>query len=175
MNPRTRTTLIAGVTACSGCVLADPAPTLPLVPDEPPVILVDSAIPSSQSFSVWPKTFVVPVSLVDPSKPLLWNAYEDYSFVNTVPTSSGSILAGDGAAVRTIYIPTLPEPLGPGCHTVEVIVAYGFGGPVGATPVAPGGAIVRWTFNRSAGLGDCTAIDAGYLEDGSFPDAGGGG
>jgi len=169
----------AAVMALGGCVLADPAPTLPLVSELPLSIDTTSAYPPVANpavFVTWPDHFMIPVYETDPSQPLQWIAYEDYSPLSLVPAHQPVHVDPqpfpadlDGGLVRTVVF-SLLQPLGPGCHNVEIVVANSFS--PGYTPDGPGGgAAVSWTFTNGGNLTDCTTYDAGYLVDASFPDA----
>jgi hypothetical protein len=169
----------AAVVAIEGCVLADPAPTLPLVSELPLSIDTTSAYPPVANpavFATWPDHFMISVYETDPSQPLQWIAYEDYSPLSFVPSNqpvyrNPQLFPADldGGLVRTVVFP-LQQPTGPGCHNVEIVVANSFS--PGYTPDGVGGgASVSWTFTNGGNLTDCATYDAGYLVDASFPDA----
>jgi hypothetical protein len=161
--------------AIGACVLADPPATLPVVAESPPAILA-GVTPPPGFLATWPDRFYIPVSVLDPAQPLKWLAYEDYnpftSGGTALPLDKAPVTVsseGDGG-VRTIVIAVLGPPTGPGCHTIEVVVASAFDDFVATDP--PGGVVVGWTYTRSGSPGDCMPFDAGAFADGTFPDAG---
>lgn len=155
--------------AVSACVLADPPATLPIVAEGPPSIEADVVPSTLNVLTQWPTSggFVIPVYLIDPTKTIQWLAYTDYSAVPmaSLPTAAvKSVGPNDGAAVRVVHA-VVTEPVGPGCHTVEVIIAYSF---TGFTPDPPS-AIVSWFFAPSGDPDDCSPYEAGALADATFP------
>jgi hypothetical protein len=168
----------------ASCVLADPPPTLPPVPNEPPDLGLAAAVPQQGPIATWPDTvdgFLVPVYVGDPSQSVEWVAYLDpnpYVGVD-IPISSNKngtpapLLAADGGWVRLIRA-VLPEPVDPGCHTILIVVAYAFNPGPGEklTPVSPpGGSTISWTFNNSGDPLSCGSYDAGSLTDAASGDA----
>jgi hypothetical protein len=157
------------------CVLADPPATLPLVPTGSPVIQPASVVPSNQSILVeWPAgdTFVVPVLLQDPTQPVLWQAFiNDGPFLSNRVTYSGLPKPGNTATsenITTLDLP-IPAPIGPGCFTVTIVVAFGWASDDLSAPDAQGGSSVHWFYTPN---GACLAYDAGALAEARFPDAG---
>jgi hypothetical protein len=149
------------------CVLADPPPTLPIVAELPPAI-TDSVVPAEGLLLSWPEKFVIPVSLLDPTRMVNWIALEDGVEVKGGKIAGAS--ASDGG-VSTLLISSLPAPVGPGCHTVRIVVAYDFA-TNSTVPDSQGGDSAEWYYNPN---GSCAGYDAGALNDASFPDAGHGG
>jgi len=167
--------LAAAMTALPGCVLADPTSTLPVVAELPPHIIGPSVVPPrDQVLTTWPTQFIVPVTVIDPSKAIYWLAFEDYSPVNATPLELGPIgparVADGGDVVNLVIRGELSKPMGPGCHTVRIVVAYAFSS--GNSPDSQGGDDVSWLFSGSGDVAGCEGYDAGALRDGSFPDSG---
>jgi hypothetical protein len=150
------------------CIVADPAPTLPVVPTEPPNIELGSVVPVPGIITEWPDLstgFEIPVYVTDSSQTLQWLAYLDYDPVFPSPTVPPvQVPSADGNAVRVVHA-VIGEPIGSGCHTVEVVIASAF---EFATPASPGGAVVTWTYVPSGDPGQC----APYLYDAGPPDGG---
>ncbi len=154
--------------AHGGCVLADPPSTLPAVPPTAPGI--ESQEPGSLVLAAWPTRFAITVNVVDPTVILYWEAFEDYTEGATNPVLPSGRPAewkpeGDAGQTRTLLISNLDSPVGPGCHTVTIVVANSFTDHV---PDPPGGVYADWIYSPG---GDCTSYDAGPLADGSFPDS----
>jgi hypothetical protein len=156
--------------AVAGCVLLDPPDTLPMVSDQPPSIVNTSVNPPAGVLAIWPDTFYVPVNVYDPAQSLYWVAYIDNAITQHPGEQTPEVPAVDGGVLRKITVRSLSQPIGPGCHTVEIVVASGFGGSF--LPAAPGGDSVQWLYTGSGNPGDCTPYDAGWLVDGTFPDSG---
>jgi hypothetical protein len=158
-----------------GCVLADPPATLPVVEESVPSIQND-VVPPPGFIATWPKRFIVPVFVLDPTQPLKWVAYVDYnSFTNgaiPLPINKAPVPVSDDSdgGIRTVLITTLEQPTGPGCHTLKIVFGSEFQGFVPIDP--PGGVVVGWTFTGSGTPGDCMPFDAGAFSDGTFPDSG---
>ena len=156
-------------TLSEACVLVDPAPSLPVVATEPPAIL-DGFVtpPEGPVLTAWPSEFVLPVQVLDPSKALVWEAFEDYESLDPhlapVAASMNGQL-GDGGAVVTLVIPQIPQPIGPGCHSLKIVVAYEF---LDNAPSLAGSDVAAWTYAGNAGAGQCLGYDAGALNDASF-------
>ena len=150
------------------CILADPAPTLPVVATDPPNIELLSVVPAPGIITEWPDLstgFEIPVSVTDSTQNLYWLAYVDYDPDVPSPTVPAvQVPAADGNAVRVVHA-TVPQPLGFGCHTVEVVIAYTFNG---YTPTSAGASVATWTFVPSGDLGQCGS----YLYDAGLPDSG---
>jgi hypothetical protein len=167
--------------ALGACVLADPPATLPPVEPGPPQIVVTSVVPASDATLVeWPNadTFVVPVYLPDPTREVLWRAFINYSPVESNPviySNSQPANTANSESITTIDVTLGDRPIGLGCFTVTIVVAYGWSTNVSApsAPDAEGGSSVTWHYAPSGGV--CLGYDAGALNDATFPDAGDGG
>jgi len=165
--------VVGSSAALGACVLIDPPNTLPIVNDPAPAILTSSVEPPEGVLVKWPEEFYIPVSVLDPAQSVQWEAFEDYTSLLTISgdlpvPGNGLVEPGDGG-VQYVRITDLATPLGPGCHRVAVVIAYGFSGPTQATPVSPGGAMVQWLYVPSGNPGECAGYDAGWLVDASFP------
>jgi hypothetical protein len=161
----------AFVAPVASCVLADPPPTLPPVPNEPPNLGLATASPQQGPISTWPDTvdgFLVPVYVGDPSQTVEWIAYIDpnpyLSLDIPISPKPALVPAEDGGWVRLIRA-VLPEPLEPGCHTIVVVVAYAFNQGTDTPVYPPGGSLISWTFNNSSDPLSCGSYDAGALTD----------
>jgi hypothetical protein len=163
----------AGV-ATAACVLADPPATLPEVPEGPPDIQTTSVLPSTSQvqLTIWPRDFIIPVLLIEPAE-LEWRAAFNYSPLSASAAQiySGVASGSDVDGIVTVSVPTLPAPLGPGCSTVTIVVAYGFVSET-LTPDSRGGSSVSWLY---APNGECPAYDASALANVRFAEAGSGG
>lgn len=159
----------AAVVAIDACVLADPAPTLPLVA-QGPIVILNSVTPPQGILTEWPTRFVVPLYVEDPSKSVQWLAFEDYTTDVTDPLFSPPVTVNpqDGG-VQFISASSIPRPGGPGCHTLEVVIAYSFS--VFAPTDPSTAAIAKWFYESPDSPGGCAAYDAGDLTDATFPDA----
>lgn len=152
--------------ALGSCVLVDPPATLPVVPEEAPSVTA-STTPPEGPLLVWPRTFIIPIRLVDTSRPLVWQAFIDYdpNLPSTRNVGSGTILSSAVNLEGVVQLQiALAAPVGLGCHTLTVIVAYGWSGN-GAVPDSTGGAEVVWEYRPG---GQCNGYDAGVLADASF-------
>jgi len=162
----------------AGCVLADPAPTLPLVQPTAPIVV--SRAPAAQVIvGPWPKQFIIYVTVSDPSEALEWLAFVDFIPGVTTASSNPEGIPGpvpaspDGGTIGIVVTGISPPLLGSGCHTFEVVIAPGFSG---ITPVNQSQAVSQtWVYTESGNPGACGGYDAGAAADGTFPDASGGG
>ncbi len=154
------------------CVIAQPSGDLPRLPNVRPTIIHPSVVPSTSAvLTHFPKVFVIPVELADPTAPFDYAAFVDYNpfngegLVDTVKTSTFDV-TNTTDRVRNLEI-LIPEPLELGrCHVIEVVVALhlyqkelGRGAHTPDDP--PGGDLVTWFYNPSGDLGGCPALDAG--------------
>jgi hypothetical protein len=157
-------------TTVAACVLADPPPTLPVVPEGRPAIITDSVTPPVGVITSWPTAFFVPVTVLDPTQSLQWYAFEDFTSQSQwgTPSGYGPTYPADGSTLFTVTARNVQVPVGPGCHRVAIVVAYAFG--QGYVPEAPGGDLAEWLYAPSGDRGDCAGYDAGKLADGAFPD-----
>jgi hypothetical protein len=159
----------------SSCVLVDPPPTLPAVPELPPI--VQSSNPPGPVLTTWPtEGFAITVYVSDDTAPIYTVAFEDYSDakgVNEILPRGSAVEwpapPGNTSETRTIVIRDLSPPMGPGCHTLEIILANSFSG---AQPNPPGGTVLSWLYVGSGSPLDCMSnYDAGAAADGAFPPA----
>lgn len=159
---------VAGAMVVS-CVIAEPATDLPSVPVMRPIILRGSVVPSvSAVLGRWPKSFIVPVELVDPRVTFLYSAFVDFNDAPGAPSGldgpaqeSQYEVATTQGRVRTIEVPIVEPPSG-GCHVVEIVVAYRFEDPTRPhTPAEPGGDSVQWFYSPGGDLAGCPVLDAG--------------
>ena len=128
----------AAAAALAACVLLDPPATLPIVPDLAPIILTSSVTPPEGVLVHWPDEFFIPVTVSDPAQSVKWLAFWDYSSLVDVTLSPwvagpGPLQPGDGGVLYA-RIRSFGPPPGPGCHTVAIVIAYGFTGPTESTP-----------------------------------------
>jgi hypothetical protein len=164
---------VGSVAAQHGCVIAQPSGDVPRLPPTRPTIIHASVVPSTSTvITHFPKKFVVPVELVDPSA-----AFEFSTFIDFNPLTGTSAYA-DGPTgsppppnpvdrIRVLEI-TIPEPLDPSflgrCHNIEVVVGLNLttaDGKAAHTPPDPGGDVVSWFYNPSGDLAGCPSLDAG--------------
>lgn len=175
------------ITAGAACFIAEPPAEAPRLPDMRPTILHGSVVPPpSRILTRFPREFVVPVELLDPSTSFQWQVFVDYD-----PFERSSAALGDESivdptrpeeTVRPISFTLDPPSLDPGlrvCHVIEFIVARGFSFSP-HTPDARGGDSVVWFYNPTGDLSACPAYDGGVSSDGGNDgdggvDAGGGG
>ena len=168
--------MIRGALACllavsaPACVLADPPATLPVVADEGPVIITPSTTPAAGLLLIWPpsETFIIPVQLQDPTRAIQWKVFLDYNannpsqttYVAPGTTNADTVITQEG--VLELQISDVFPPLDPGCHTLTVVVAYGWLPGNANVPDPPGGSSVQWIYR-------CNLYDAGSLADATFP------
>lgn len=166
---------LAGAAAASvglaACLLADPGPTLPRPQDYPPFIETANVQPGEGVIvTTLPLNFSVPIIQVDTTKTYQWEVFIDYDpIMGSVVARSGSGTSDD----KAIPFQLVPgDVTGEGCHTIQFIVAYGFGteGTGLHTPVAPGGNSVTWFYSPGGDLAGCPAFSGEV--DAAFPDAG---
>lgn len=158
------------------CVIAQPTGDLPRLPNGRPTIVHPSVVPSTSAvLTRFPKVFIVPVELADPTAPFDYAAFVDYNpysgegLVDTVKTSTFDV-SNTTERTRNLEI-LIPEPLEPGrCHIIEVVVALhlyqkelGRGAHTPDEP--PGGDLVTWFYNPSGDLDGCPTLDAGLSPD----------
>jgi hypothetical protein len=164
----------SALAVCAGglgaaCVIADPAPEVPVPPLHRPTILHGSVVPpDTQILSEWPTAtgFVVPVDLVDPSQPFQYAV-----FVDDLLRFNGSISPDPtltDAGIRVVQVNLDPPTSPPDCHRIEFIVARAFNGGDLHTPDSVGGDTVVWFYNPNGDPAGCPTSDAGGL-DGAFP------
>jgi hypothetical protein len=172
------TSVAASLLAAAACITAPP-PDLPTPALVPPSIVHDAVLPPSDALlPPWPPppgmTFVVPVQLVDPTNPFVFNVFVDYPF-NQAPAysgsgpSSGALLDG-GISIVSFMLSAPDTALCP--HLIELLVAYGFDHQSPHTINSLGGDIVTWLYYGGLNTGECPAYEAGsgLFSDGS-PDA----
>jgi hypothetical protein len=150
----------------AACVIADPAPEVPVPPPHRPTILHGSVVPPDTAIlSQFPLSFEVPVELVDPSQAFEYNVFVDdvFKFHGSVEPDPTLTDAG----IRVIPV-TLSPPDPAFCHVIEFIVALHFEGADPHSPDSTGGDSVAWFYNPSGNPGGCPLYDAGGL-DGAFP------
>jgi hypothetical protein len=159
---------LAGFVAC---VLADPPPELPTVPQSPPRIESTAVVPPTNTvISVWPTTFIVPVDLDNPTVDFEWRAFVDFNPNTGTFQASGTSRANGGDAGTRIVDTPIPPPRDlTSCHVVEFLVAIHFVGNAQHEFDSVGGDGVAWMYNPSGDPAGCPTFDAGSLVDGSFP------
>jgi hypothetical protein len=171
--------VFALVSFLSACVLADPAPSLPIVQESAPTVL--ARVPPAQVIAGdWPDRFTIDVTVLDPAESLQWLAFVDFipdvtiesSNPNNQPVNVPASL--DGGPIQVV-VAGIPRPLGPGCHTFNVVIAPGDMNDPGFTGIVPVNAAYAasqsWVYTESGNPGACAAYDAGAFVDGTFPDA----
>ena len=154
-----------------GCVLIEPSGELPRIPPTRPTIRRAEVVPSaSQVLSTFPREFIVPVELADPTQPFEYAAFIDYNAatgegLQIAPTKSDFDPGNTSKRVRVITVALNPPAASGRCHTVEILVALRFESSVTAqtahTPAEPGGDIVTWFYNPSGDPAGCPSLDAG--------------
>jgi hypothetical protein len=171
------TTLVVPVVAC---VLADPPASVPPTPLAPPEIDHELVVPPVTSIlAAWPGEFDVPILVLDPSVTVEWEAFLDYDplgnhggqlpYVPLGEVGPGQDVDDAGERMLVANIPAPPDLTT--CHTLEIIVAFGF---ENHAPNSVGGDSVTWFYSPTGSLDGCPifdfeagAPDAG--EDGSSP------
>lgn len=152
-------------------MLAQPSADIAQLPaSRPNIVHTDVIPPTSAVLTTWPKSFVIPVELVDPKATFFYDAYIDYdpnagTLPVVDPTQSPFSPQNTEGRVRTLDF-GITEPLDPGrCHVIEVLVALRFNATDDSrrahTPSPPGGDIVTWFYNPTGDLGGCPTLDAG--------------
>jgi hypothetical protein len=179
-----RSAALAAIAAClgfvvcqDGCVLASPSGDLPRLPDSRPTIVHSSLVPTTNAvLTQFPREFIVPVELSDPTASFFYAAFIDYNPLTgeglvDFPTESPapSSRSGFTGRVRTITV-AIPAPADLGsCHKIEVVIALRLNprDPKNAhTPDEPGGDIATWFYNPGGDFAGCPSLDAGI--DASF-------
>jgi len=164
------------------CVLADPATTLPTLPDLRPTIVRGSVVPTASAVLVtWPQKFIVPVELIDPRATITYATFVDYNSLCTScfesVTQSEYELASTVGNIRTLEV-LITQPSSDKCHLIEVVVAKNLdqrSAQSAHNPLEPGGDIVSWFYNPSGDLDGCPSVDAGIPPVVDAGDAGDGG
>jgi hypothetical protein len=172
-----RETLVAVALGSTGCVLADPPPTLPTIAEHAPYVDTSEVVPSPGAFlTSWPTYFWVPVELFDPTQSVFWQMSVDATpFANAGTggvdlTPLGGPLAPDGGDMVTLPV-TYPAPLlAPGCHVIKLVVMFQVNGLPDTNPSDQ--SVLYWYFDPNGPSSLCGSYDAGSLNDGSLPDAG---
>lgn len=159
--------LVAGQDAC---ILAASSGELPRIPEGRPTVWHASVVPStSLVLTRWPREFIVPVELADPTSTVVFASFVDFN-----PATGEGLdavrrslfeAANTQGRIRTLTVPiTEPADLDQ-CHVIEVIVALRLKAetePKNAhTPEEPGGDVATWFYNPNGDLGGCPALDAG--------------
>jgi hypothetical protein len=168
------TSVAASLLAAAACITAPP-PDLP-TPLVPPIIVHDAVVPPSDALlPPWPPppgmTFIVPVQLVDPNNPFVFNVFVDYplnqapAYHGPAPGSGGGVFDG-GISIVSFTLPAPDTALCP--HVIEFLVAYGFDPQSPHTIDSLGGDIVTWLYYGGLDTGMCPEHDAGS---GLFSDA----
>lgn len=160
--------------------IPEPPPDRVEPPRSRPVIVRASVVPSpSAVLTRFPRLFLVPVELADPTEDFQWVAFIDYNaFTGTgrqeAPKTSSFTPSNTVGRIRTIEVGLLP-PSPDRCHLIEVIVGRSFGeDQTGRRPVEPpGGDIVSWFYSPGGTLEGCPSLDVGGFEaDGGAPEGG---
>jgi hypothetical protein len=168
--------LVAGQDAC---VLASEGGDLPRLPDSRPTIVHSSLVPTTNAvLTTFPKSFLVPVELADPTVTFFYAAFIDYNpftgegLVES-PRQSAFVPANQvsrrSGRIRTIEV-AIPTPTDlASCYKIEIVVALRLNARDGKnahTPEEPGGDIATWFYNPNGDLGGCpsrgTGIDASF-------------
>ena len=160
--------------AIAACIIADPPPDLPKAPRHHPNILHGAVVPpSTKVIATFPSKFIVPVEVIDPNTPFVFNVFVDY---DPLGSRESFVLGGsltpdpstmDGGVSLVDFSIDAPDPSS--CHVIEFIVALGFNDKSLHTPDQYGGDSVVWFYNPSGDPGACPQYDAGGI-DGAAPD-----
>jgi len=153
------------------CILAASSGDLPRLPESRPTIWHASVVPTtSLVLTRWPREFIVPVELADPTVQVVYAAFVDFNPATgeglvDAPRRSVFEAANTRGRIRTLTVP-IPEPADlDQCHVIEIIVALRLKAetePKNAhTPEEPGGDVATWFYNPNGDLGGCPALDAG--------------
>lgn len=177
--------LLSAVFACVplACIIAEPIAELPKSTSFRPTIVRGSVVPTATGvLASFPRQFLVPVELVDPSVDFEWRMFIDYdekSGAGKVASGSSSYNpASDRGGIRVIAAsPAQPTDL-LRCHVIEFIVARTFGDNTGTTgdrrqahtPTSEsgGGDSVIWIYSPTGDWSGCPMTDAGVLIEGSI-------
>lgn len=166
------------------CILASDGGDLPRLPDSRPTIVHASLVPATDAvLTTFPKSFLVPVELADPTATFFYAAFIDYNPLTgeglvESPRQSAFVpenqLPGRSGRIRTVEV-AIPSPSDlASCYKIEIVVALRLNARDGKnahTPEEPGGDIATWFYNPNGDLGGCPARDAGI--DASFGGEGG--
>jgi len=172
--------LIAAVPA--GCIIAEPIAELPKSTSFRPTIVRGSVVPTAAGVLIsFPRQFLVPVELVDPSVDFEWRMFIDYD----EKTGAGKVASGsssydpatDRGGIRVIAAsPAQPSDL-LRCHVIEFIVARAFGDDTGTTgdqrqahsptSTSGGGDSVTWLYSPNGDWSGCPMTDAGVSIEGT--------
>ncbi len=153
------------------CVLADPPASVPATPLVPPEIDHELVVPPVTSILMaWPVEgeFDVPILVLDPSSTIEWRAFIDYdpiagsSFVAQGEIGPGQ--AADDAGERLLTAHIAPPADLNACHTLEILVAFGF--DENHTPDSVGGDSVTWFYSPTGSLEGCPIFEAGAPDSG---------
>lgn len=153
------------------CILAASSGDLPRLPESRPTVWHASVVPTtSLVLTRWPREFIVPVELADPTATVVYASFVDFNpatgeGLDGRPRRSVFEAANTQGRIRTLTVP-IGEPADLNqCHVVEVIVALRLksdNDPKNAhTPDEPGGDVATWFYNPNGDLGGCPALDAG--------------
>lgn len=186
-----RPALLAGlavpVLLVGACVIAEPPTDVPTAPSVRPTIDRASVVPpSSAVLTSWPDRFYVPVRLSDPRETFFVAYFVDFdaSGGGNFSVEVSTPVTGNNGSVRTLTV-LINQPVGPGCHVVEVFVARQLadqtlndsrGVHTPADPLNDGDSIV-WYFNPDGDSAGCPTVDPNLLlpEGGAEAGAEGGG
>jgi hypothetical protein len=154
------------------CVLAASSGDLQRLPESRPTIVHAQLVPTTSAvLTQFPRTFIVPVELADPTVPIVYAAFVDYNPF----TGEGLVLqprrsvfeAGNTKGRTRILEVAIPDPdiELDRCHVIEIIVALRLKAetdPKNAhTPEEPGGDVATWFYNPNGDLGGCPSLDGG--------------
>lgn len=176
---RRRLAAAAGLLATCGvlvvgqdaCILAASSGELPRLPESRPTIWHASVVPTtSLVLTRWPREFIVPVELADPTVPVVYAAFVDFNpatgeGIVDQPGKSLYEAANTQGRIRTLNVAIAEPPDLAQCHIIEVIVALRLKAETESknahTPDEPGGDVATWFYNPNGDLGGCPALDAG--------------
>jgi hypothetical protein len=165
---------VAVMCAAASCFLADPPPALPTIAAMSPTILTSSVVPPLGIITNWDSgdiSFVVPVSVIDPTSSVAWAFVEDDMTAAAVLLSTRqAMMTVDGGTIQTIDFDS-PAPSKTACHTITAYVGLSGGDfqNVSLEEGIPGVQCslcehVTWIFDPS-GVGGCPVYDAGGIPD----------
>lgn len=175
--------VVAGVVLVMGqdaCVLASPSGDLPQLPETRPTIVHSSLVPTTSAvLTTFPRSFIVPVELSDPTVDFVYAAFIDYNPLTGAglvdvpqrsPFDPANTQPGRAGRIRTVVV-NIPTPSDlDTCHKIEIVVALRLNtrdNKNAHTPEdPPGGDIATWFYNPNGDLGGCPSLDAGI--DASF-------
>jgi hypothetical protein len=163
VSRRTRAVLAGATLLLASCILTSPV-DVPALPLYPPTIVRGLVVPPAERpLATFPRTFVVPVRLLDPTARFQWRLFYDFESIRlSTGLQAYGTVEPDGSNVRELRIEVTPPEDVTRCHFVEVRVAYAFGGTDGNKALEPpGGDTVSWVYSPGGDLRGCPAFDAG--------------